>query len=137
MRIAVATNNGKTLASHGGRCRFFAIYQVDEKKRITKIGGRPNPHLEFVRERHSGGYGTGRGMGHGGGGHDMVYQAIHGCDVLLAGGMGPRLAGDLAARGIKPVVTEERDITRALCLFLEGKLDEGGFCKEKEPAKGD
>lgn len=133
MKIAVATNNGKTLALHGGRCRFFAIYEVDEKKHLRKIEEKPNSHLEFVNERHSGGH----GMGHGCGGHDMVYQAIHGCNVLLARGLGPRLASDLASRGIKPVVTEEKDIARALCLFLEGKLDEGGFCEERGHWKED
>ena len=82
----------------------------------------------------------GTGMGHGrgfhdtpghGGGHDILFQAIHDCDVLLARGMGPRLADDLAARGIKPMVTNETDIARALDCLIKGELKEGGFCPEK------
>ena len=137
MRVAVATDNGRSLAPHAGRARSFHIYDVDEDMKVIKQEERPNPHRDFVVERHRAGLtrmGHGRGLhdtpGHGGG-HDILFQAIHDCDVLLARGMGPRLADDLAARGIKPVVTSETDIARALDFLIRGDLKEGGFCPEK------
>jgi len=137
MRVAVATDNGRTLALHAGRARSFHIYDVEEDMRVIKREERPNPHCDFVLERHRAGA---TGMGHRrgfhdtpghGGGHDILFQAIHDCDVLLARGMGPRLADDLAARGIKPIVTNETDIARALNCLIKGELKEGGFCPEK------
>jgi len=141
MRIAVATNDGKTVASHAGCARAFHIYDVDESLKLTRLEERLNPHRDFVRERHAGGEEHGgscheegsRGEFHGtsahGRGHEILFKAIFDCDVLLAGGMGRRLAQEAATRGIRPVVTEEEDIIKALEAFVQGRPGGRDFCQ--------
>ena len=61
----------------------------------------------------------------------MLFKVLSDCNVILAGGMGPRLADDLAARGIKPMVTTEKDIARAIEHLIGGELKAEDFCREK------
>ncbi len=136
MRVAVATNNGKTLALHAGRCKFFYIYEIGPDGKIVKLEERPNPHLDWIRTEigvgHGRGRGFGRGMGwgrrhhEGGHGHELLFQAISDCDVLLAASMGRHIAEEAAQRGMRAIVTSERDIQKALEAFAKGTLREDG-----------
>jgi predicted Fe-Mo cluster-binding NifX family protein len=150
MRVAVATDNGRSPALHAGRARSFHIYDVDEDMKVIKREERPNPHRELVMERHRAGLhrdgegqgkmdgsGMGRGAGRGPGcgtehgtghgrGHDVLFRAISDCNILMARGMGRHLADEAEARGIRPIVTGEMDILVAVEALAHGRLEETG-----------
>ena len=46
------------------------------------------------------------------------------CQVVLAGGMGQGMYQNLQQAGIRPVLTELKDIQEALRVFVEGRLAE-------------
>ena len=90
MRIAVPTDDGVTLSEHFGRSTAFLIFEL-ENGQITKRETRPEG---------DGGCQHGGGEGHS---HAGIATALAGCDVVLCGGMGWRVAEALKAVGISPV----------------------------------
>jgi predicted Fe-Mo cluster-binding NifX family protein len=92
MKIAVATEDGRTISHHFGRSPFFAIYEVEDGKIINKemrpntftghfrqAGGGPGPSGQGGGGRGFGGPGPGgQGRGPGGQGLGRHGQGGHG-----------------------------------------------------------
>lgn len=133
MKVAVASDDGKAIAAHTGRCKYFVIFDVTDGKAERKetlentftphmrgsgqSGGHPQPQL--LRD----GKGP-HGSGMGGEPHAALLGALEGVEVLIAGGMGPRLVNALASAGIKHVFTTVDDVEEAVKQFAEGDLEE-------------
>jgi len=68
-RIAVATNDGKTVAFHVGRAKMFAIYTVDEGKavKLENIANTFTMHGQGAGGHGHGGERAGQGLGLGAG----------------------------------------------------------------------
>ena len=113
MKIAVTSQNKKEVTGHAGRCRRFWLFEVEE----NEIIGREL--LELAKEQSF---------------HDMapeIAAPLEGLDLLIVGGMGSGLRARLARKGIRVVVTDEKDPERAVRLWLAGELTEasvGGDC---------
>lgn len=104
MRIAVASQNRRTVTDHTGRCRRFWIYEVTQ----DTVQGREL--LELPKEQSF---------------HATPADAAHpldDVDVLICGGMGEGLVRRLSARGIRGLVTPESDPDLAVAAFLGGTL---------------
>ncbi len=145
MKVAVASDDGKTIAAHTGRCRSFIIYEVSDGKavRVEAMDNRFTPHMQGSGHGEGQEEGMGHprhlhdgkgphGMGTGGGGHGELLGALEGVEVLIARGMGPRLVNELTANGIRPVFSAEENADAAVQQFAEGKLDElggSGLCE--------
>jgi predicted Fe-Mo cluster-binding NifX family protein len=56
-------------------------------------------------------------------------NALEGCEVVIAGGMGRRMIQDLESAGKEVFITSERMVEKAVKLYLEGQL-------EHNPEKG-
>ena len=133
MKVAVASDDGKAVAAHTGRCRYFVIFDVTDGKAERKetLENTFTPH---VREDLRGGRhpqpqllqdGKGpHGFGMGREPHADLLGALEGVEVLIAGGMGPRLVNALASAGIKHVFTEVDDVEKAVKQFADGDLEE-------------
>ncbi|MDD5389973.1 MAG: NifB/NifX family molybdenum-iron cluster-binding protein [Gallionellaceae bacterium] len=106
MKIAVTSQNRKTITGHAGKCRKFWIYEVE--------GGavRSRQLLELPIEQSF---------------HESEQGAPHPLDdvnVLISGGMGMGLQARLKQMGILAVATGETDIERAVAAWLDGTLVE-------------
>ncbi len=104
MRIAVTSQNRRTVTDHAGRCRKFRIFEIQEGRVLR------DSLLELPREASL---------------HETDGSQPHpldDMDLLIAGGMGAGLRRRLAARGIEAVVTSETDPERAVHLWLAGEL---------------
>jgi predicted Fe-Mo cluster-binding NifX family protein len=113
MKIAMPTDDRKTLAFHFGRAEEFAIYEpADGEARVLEY--RPNVHIHSGADH-------GRGAAHS---HDFG-EGLAGVDVLICRGMGPRAADACAAMGIRVVFTDEDDLNAAAHKFARGELAEG------------
>ena len=55
MKIAVATNNEKTVAGHVGRCKGFLVYEIEEQK-INRIELRENTFTNHAQGEHHHGH---------------------------------------------------------------------------------
>jgi len=127
MRIAVATDDGTTVAPHTGCCRGFVIYEVDQGQ-ARRAGYMANVFT---------GYATGRCSRVKGGddldeeaegchvehSHEPLLTGLASCGALIARGMGPRLINDLKGRSIDAVVCTEPDADRAAQRYATGDLE--------------
>ncbi|MDY7219868.1 NifB/NifX family molybdenum-iron cluster-binding protein [Denitrificimonas sp. JX-1] len=101
MKIAVTSQNRKTVTGHAGRCRRFWIYTVDGGEVTDKT------LLELSKEESF---------------HDSDSNSPHpldAIDVLLTGGMGPGLAQRMARKGTEAQVTSETDPDAAIKHYLD------------------
>ena len=107
VKIAFASDDGRTISSHFGHCAFFIVVTVENGKQQGKE----------VRPLHSSEQGHGGAcLCHGGG------AVLDDCDAAVSLGMGQGAAQHLIAAGIKPVVlSEPMDPDTAALLIAEDR----------------
>ena len=123
MKIAAVTEDGITISQHFGRAPFYMVFTVENSKVVNqekrpKAGHHgsaacPDDHDSCGEH------------GHGAGAeaiHTTMAQAIDDCQVLIAGGMGWGAFESLKSRNIEPIVTNVKDIDKAVKLYIAGKL---------------
>jgi len=104
MKIAVTSQNRRSITEHAGKCRKFWIYDIEQ----NRISGRTLLELPIEQSF-----------------HQSPPQQAHPLDtvqVLIAGSMGPGLQQRLAAKGIIALVTAETDPDQAVAAYLQGTL---------------
>ncbi len=100
MKIAVTSQNRKTVTSHAGVCRRFWIYDIEQGAVVNKT------LLELAKEesfRES---------------DNHAEHPLDNVDVLIAGGMGAGLQQRLSRKGIEALTTSETDPDQAVQLYL-------------------
>lgn len=123
MKIAFVTDDGKTISQHFGRAAYYLVVDIKEglvrnQEMRDKLG-----HQQFAEGDHQHQPGEARGMdatSHDK--HTRMSQAIRDCEVLICGGMGMGAYQSMQTIGIKPMVTQMRNIDEALQAYLEGHL---------------
>ncbi len=113
MKIAMPTDDRKTLAAHFGRAAEFAIYEAAEGD-VTLLEYRPNVHVHSGADH-------GRGAEHS---HDFG-EGLAGVDALICRGMGPRAADACADMGVRVVFATGDDLDDVAAKFARGELAEG------------
>lgn len=123
-RIAVVTNDGETISRHFGRASFYLVVTIEDGRVIDRELRSKAGHDDFAGRGHeSHEPGEPRGYGHGAAEkHLTMTQAILDCGVLIAGGMGQGASASLQAAGIQTVLTDERDVSKAIERFAQGNL---------------
>ncbi|HUU96665.1 MAG TPA: NifB/NifX family molybdenum-iron cluster-binding protein [Phycisphaerae bacterium] len=128
MRIAVASDDGTSIAAHTGRCNGFVVFEIDEGK-ATRQEYRPNSFTPHARGQCQEGHPHGGHAGHHS--HAPLLSAIGDCCALVTRGLGPRLVADLASVGIDTYVCTVPSVDRAAQQYAEGRLpriEGGGVC---------
>lgn len=101
MKIAVTSQNRKTVTEHAGHCRKFWIYTIEDNLTTDKA------LLELSKEESF---------------HESEPDSEHpldGIDVLLTAGTGGGLPHRLERKGIRVLVTGETDPDMAVQKFLQ------------------
>lgn len=102
MKIAVSSQNRRTVTPHPGRCRRFWVYEVEggevQGKELKEIP-REQPLFENRPD---------------------VPEFIRDYDVLLVPSMGEGLPKRVARYGVRALITEEEDPDAAVAAFLRG-----------------
>jgi len=125
MRIAVTCDDLTTVACHLGRAPLFLIYDVCDGKPVLKEQ-RLNKHAGHSQPCSGG---PERTKSHRD--HADVLAAVSDCAMVVARGMGKRLATDLEARGIKAAIIDRdlRPFEAAACAAAGQCLKTGGLCE--------
>ncbi|OQX97786.1 MAG: iron-molybdenum cofactor biosynthesis protein [Bacteroidetes bacterium 4572_128] len=115
MKIAVPSNDNKTVSAHFGRTKGFVFFEIENNEILKKsykenkcTGHAKHEVHEHGSHEHS---------------HVGIFQALGDCKVVIAGGMGKRLYNDFQKEKIEVFVTKEKNIDKAIELFLSKKLD--------------
>jgi len=117
MRIAVASQNYRTVTPHGGRTRRFLVYEVPAEGEPAEVERLDLPK-EFAFHEF-----------HGDGPHPLDTA-----DVLIAGSAGPGFIRRLGARGITAVTTSEEDPVCAVKGYRDGTLPPAPPHHDEDPA---
>jgi predicted Fe-Mo cluster-binding NifX family protein len=128
MKIAMPTDDRKTLGAHFGRAAEFAIYETAEGD-AKLLEYRPNFHV------HAGGE-HGQGAGQGAGGGRDFEQGLAGVETLICRGMGRRAEEACAAMGIRVVFTDKDGLDDTARMFARGELAEGEASCERGEGHG-
>lgn len=105
MRIAVGSQNYRTVTPHGGRTRRFLVYEVPAEGEPAEVERLDLPKELAFHEFH------------GDGPHPLDTV-----DVLIVGSAGPGFIRRLGARGITAVTTSEEDPATAVKAWRDGTL---------------
>jgi len=123
MKIAIATDDGRTVSTHFGRARSYAVLTVEDGAIVGReLRSKFAPHLLGDPEpEHSPGqpHGTDPASQMR---HDQMAAAIADCQVLIAGGMGRGAYERFRSLGIRPIVTELPDVDAAALASAAGTL---------------
>ena len=140
MKIAIATNDRKTIAKRTGRAAEFAIYHV-ENGEILSIDYQKNTHTHHDdhdrsegnhRQGHGGGHGHGHGDGHGHNHehhhdhdhehgehtHDEIVSQLKGIDMFLIRAVGKYMRKDLKNGNIPFQMVKTDNIEETLSNYL-------------------
>jgi predicted Fe-Mo cluster-binding NifX family protein len=108
MKIAVTSQNRKTVTEHAGKCRKFWIYDIENQQ----VTGKELLELPLEQSFHESAQTVGP-------------QAVHpldGISLLIAASAGRGLQMRLGEKGIQVAVTTETDPDRAVTAWLNGTL---------------
>lgn len=124
MKIAVVTDDGKTISQHFGRAPYYHVVTVENGKIVQREMRDKLGHAQFANDPHEGDQ---PGQPHGFGPaaqnrHTRMAEAIADCQALLCGGMGRGAYENMRARSIQPIVTDIALIDEAVQAYIEGRI---------------
>ena len=124
MKIAVVTDDGKTICQHLGRALYYTVVTVENGKVMGKEQrNKAGHHMAGAEHASQASHGEKHGF-------DANAQASHAgmmanimdCQVLIAGGMGWGAQVSLKQNGIESLITDVNNIDEAIQLYIQGKL---------------
>lgn len=126
MKIAVATNDGMTIAEHFGGSSIILVISVEDGQ-VVKRELREKPgHVTFAgQEDHPQTDEKGR---HGFGSvaeqrHRTLFEIFQDCEVLIAGKMGTGAYTQFVSSGVRVIATDIKSIDWAVDLYIKGGLN--------------
>jgi predicted Fe-Mo cluster-binding NifX family protein len=106
MKIAVASQNRRTVTGHAGKCRKFWIYEVEG----CEVKGKSLLELPIEQSFHAS--------------HGKAPHPLDDINALISGGMGMGLRNRLRQKSILALATAETDPDRAVAAWLNDTLAE-------------
>lgn len=125
MKIAVITEDERTISQHFGRAPYYVVVTIENGQIVARERRDKLGHAHFSNESHSHLHQPGEPHGFDPASqdrHTRMAEAIGDCEVLLCGGMGAGAYASMQQRDIKPLVTDLRSIDEAIQAYLEGRL---------------
>ena len=124
MKIAVVSDDKSSISQHFGKAKYYVIYQIENSKVLnreirTKLVHHNGVGRSGFRAEHEcdHGYGKGAHIRHRG-----MIEIISDCQAMIAGGMGWGAYESLKNQDIDTVITDVKDMDKAVELYLTGKL---------------
>jgi predicted Fe-Mo cluster-binding NifX family protein len=121
MKIAVVTDDGKTISQHFGRAMYYIVYDVEDgvvkgsemrSKAAHHAGDEPHHH---EKGGHKGPEADAK--------HSSMLSNVSDCEALIARGMGWGAFEAIRAAGVKPFITDLEIAEDAMKAYITGKLD--------------
>lgn len=105
MRIAVSSQNFRSITGHAGKSRRFIVYNMEPGQAPVEVDRLDLPKEMSLHEYH---------------GDDHPLFGL-GLDAVLTGSAGAGFTQRLGRRGIRVIATAETDIDRALSALAKGE----------------
>ena len=123
MKIAIITDDGKTISQHFGRARYYAVLIIENGEIIQREMRDKLGHQHFASESHGNepvqrhGFDPASQSRHG-----QMAEAITDCEALICRGMGAGAYESMKERGIRPTVTDVEAVDDAALAYAAGNL---------------
>ena len=121
MKIAVVTEDGKTISQHFGRAPLYEVFTIEGGRVVARETREKMGHhgREGHYEGHEGHHGPG---GHAHSHHGGMVSNILDCSAVIAGGMGSGMYATLELHNIGAILTDKTGIDEAVDAFVDGSL---------------
>jgi predicted Fe-Mo cluster-binding NifX family protein len=113
MKIAIASDDERTISSHFGQTRGFVVFDV-EGKEVKNREYRPSTFTGHARGLEGAGHEIDR--------HGPILSALSDCKAVISHGMGRRIYDDLKGAGIEAWITDETEVQKAIDSYISGEL---------------
>ena len=128
MKIAVITEDGKTISQHFGRAPYYLIFTIEDGAIVTKELRDKVGHRQFAQEDHvheSENDPRGHGFGaHSDAKHVRMIESIQDCEAIIVRGMGRGAYLAMEQANIRPFVTDLADAEEAVKAYMGGTLED-------------
>lgn len=129
MRVAVVTDDGKTISPHFGMAQYYLVYDIKngavKGKEMRPKAGHHRSGMEHQDETEHHGAGPGHHQGpEEVSTHQNMLSNVRDCAALIARGMGWGMYDAIIQSGIKPFVTESVYADDAVQAYIKGSLDD-------------
>ena len=124
MKIAVITDDGKTISQHFGRAQHYLVATVENGQIVNREMRDKLGHNHFSSQPHEEEK-PGQPHGTDAASHNKHLQmsgAITDCEALLCRGMGTGAYESIKARNIRPMITDIADVDEAVMAYASGKI---------------
>lgn len=129
MKVAVITDDGKTISAHFGRAQGYLVFTIEGDAIVAREQrGKPG-HQQFAHEHdsedhaHSHNHDQGHGFGtHAATKHEAMIAPISDCAAVIVRGMGHGAYLAMQQANIRPIVTDLADAEAAVYAFMQGAL---------------
>lgn len=128
-KIAVVTDDGKTISPHFGRATKYVVLTVEDGRITERELREKASHRDFQaggehrHEHHDDPRGRGFGR-HSLEKHQQMFANITDCDIVLARGMGQGAYSGLQQMEMQPILTEIKDIETAAQAIIDGSIED-------------
>lgn len=125
MKIAIVTDDGKTISAHFGRAQHYSVITIEDGRVVGQE--LRDKHAHGAHHEHEHGGGTEIHLHEGNNPqaadtHNRMAASIPDCEVVVARGMGNGAYMSLRAAGKQPILTDAREIDEAVRRFIAGEL---------------
>ena len=123
MKIAIVTDDGRTVSMHFGRAPYYAVLTVEGGQIVAReLRDKFSPHLTGGAEEAHPAYQPHGTDAASHAKHASMATAVADCEVMIAGGMGRGAYQSFAVLGIRPVVTDLSDVDAVALGWAAGTL---------------
>ena len=123
MKIAIITDDQKTISQHFGRANYYAVLTIENGQITQREVREKASHKHFANEPHEHSHGEGHGFDAASQSrHGQMSQPITDCEAIICGGMGTGAYESMKQRGIHPIVTDIKIIDEAALAYANGEI---------------
>lgn len=124
MKIAIITDDGKTVSQHFGRAPYYLVVTIENGAETARELREKVGHHTFANETHEEhheNHGQDAGSHHK---HGLIAQSISDCETVVCGGMGMGAYESMRQMNIRPVVTDLHDVELVIESVIKGNLSD-------------
>ena len=125
MKLAIVTDDKKSISQHFGRANYCAVLTVENGQIIHREIREKISHKHFAGELHE--HSGGSDQKHGfdpvsQSRHGQMFQAITDCETLICRGMGTGAYESMREYGIRPIITDIETIDDAALAYADNSI---------------
>jgi predicted Fe-Mo cluster-binding NifX family protein len=125
MKIAIATDDGKTVSAHFGRATHFLVVTIEQgqvtgremRAKFNHTQVEPHEHTEQPGQPH--GFDTASQDR-----HARMGASIQDCEAMLCRGMGMGAYSSMNAMNVRAILTDIADADTAIAAYMDGSLSD-------------